>query len=92
MGALEGDIVAAGGVILAIYTSYGWEADIEEAAEHIGAAFSGGYWTGRAPPVPMNVLPANAVIDMQTGVILAGTGDIDEPEDFLTHVTAAGGD
>ncbi len=92
MGELEDDIRAAGGVLLVIYTSYGWEVPIEEAAEHIGESFSGTYWSGQVPPISMNVLPANAVIDMQTGILLARTGDIMQPEDILPFVEAAGAD
>ena len=78
--------------MLVIYTAYGWELPIEEAAEHIGESFDGGYWTGQNPPIPLTILPANAVIDMQTGVLLADTSDIGAPEDILAHVTAASSD
>lgn len=92
MGELEGQIRAAGGALMVIYTSYGWDVSIEDAAEHIGESFSGGYWTGHNPPISLNVLPANAVIDMQTGILLATTLDIGTPEDILPYVEAAAGD
>ncbi len=69
--------------MLVIYTSYAWEVPIEEAAEHIGESFTGGYWSGRPPPIPLTLFPTNGVMDMQTGILLAGTGDIQTAEDIL---------
>lgn len=72
-----------------IYTSYGFDQPIADTAEHIEPYFAGSYWTGTAPPISTTVFPTNAVIDMQTGVLLAGTGDIAEAEDFLAFVEQA---
>jgi hypothetical protein len=92
VAALEADLDAENSVFLVIYTSYGWETELEEAAAHIGESFTGGYWSGDVPPVPLSMYPANAVIDMQTGLILATIGDIDDPQDFLQYAAAANND
>jgi len=72
-----------------IYTAYGFDQPIADAVEHIDPYFTGSYWTGTAPPISTTVFPTNAVIDMETGVLLAGTGDIGEAEDFLAYVEQA---
>ena len=72
-----------------IYTAYGWDQPIAAAVEHIDPYFDGSYWTGTAPPISTTVFPSNAVLDMETGVLLAGPGDIAEVEDFLEYVEGA---
>ena len=69
-----------------IYTAHGWDQPIADAVEHIDPYFAGSYWTGTAPPISTTVFPTNAVVDMQTGVLLAGTGDIAEADDFLEYL------
>jgi len=91
VGELEGEIRQLGGALLVIYTAHGWSQPVDDAAEHIEPYFTGTYWTGTAPPISTTVFPTNAVVDMQTGVLLAGTGDIGEAADFLGYFAQAGG-
>jgi hypothetical protein len=72
-----------------IYTDYGWDQPIADAAAHIEPYFTGSYWTGTAPPIGATVFPTNAVIDLRNGVLLAGTGDIADVDDILDLI---GGD
>lgn len=73
-----------------IYTAYGWSQPITAAAEHVEPYFEGSYWTGTAPPISTTVFPSNAVLDMESGDLLAGPGDIADVEDFLPYVEQAG--
>jgi hypothetical protein len=89
VGELEDEVHELGGVFLVIYTAYGWDQPVADAAEHIEDYFAGSYWTGSAPPISTTVFPTNAVVDMRTGVLLAGTGDIHEAGDFLGYLEQA---
>ncbi len=91
MGAVEAEVRALGGTFLVIYTDHGWDQPIADAVADIEPYFAGSYWTGTAPPIGANVFPTNGVVNMDDGVLLAGTGDILSVDDVLAQVEAAAG-
>ena len=68
---MEAQINAANGTFLGVYTQSGAQAPIATAYNNIHSYFQGSYFTGKAPPISYAFTPYSAVIDMQTGEVLA---------------------
>ena len=66
--------------VLAVYTNQGSTLPIATAAGNISPHFTGGFWTGKAPPIGYSYFPYTGVIDMETGNVLAK----DNGTDLLT--------
>jgi len=71
MGELEGDLETHDATFFAVYTQEGLTAPMDFVMERVGPYLDGRYFTGTMPPITIEYYPATAVIDMQTGELLA---------------------
>ena len=89
---MEDQINGANGAVFAVYTNGGGPMSIAEAFPYISPYFEGTYFTGAMPPISISFTPYTAVIDMNTGEVIAKDTDTVymTVNDILTAVGAGG--
>jgi hypothetical protein len=89
---VEDQINEANGAVFAVYVNGGPPLPIADAYTNISQHFDGTYFTGTAPPISYSFFPYTAVIDMNTGEVLAMDSDsvMLTVSDILTAVGAGG--
>ena len=90
---MEDQINEANGAVFAVYIDGGPPLPIAEAFTYISPYFAGTYFTGTMPSISVMYTPYTAVIDMNTGEVIAKDGD-DAPSltvDAILTAVGAGG-